>query len=224
MNNENPILIMAGGTGGHVYPAMSVAEEFISKGHQIEWLGTAVGIESRLVPELNLTLHTLPVKGVRKKKFMLQLLAPFQLLFSIISACLLIIKIKPKLILGFGGYASGPGGVAGKLCAKPLIIHEQNAIAGTTNRLLSNVSNVRLSAFPNALKKSVHCGNPVRKELANLIKQPVTTDRPLRIMVVGGSLGAKWLNEIIPQAVCNCSSTSELEVYHQTGERWLKKM
>ncbi len=212
---------MAGGTGGHVYPALSVADELIKAGEQVIWLGTKQGIEARLVPMHNIVLHTITIKGFRKTGIVRQLITPFLLVLAILLVFILILKTKPKLAIGFGGYVSGPGGIACKLCNKPLIIHEQNAVLGTTNKYLSRVANVKLSAFPNVMQQSIHCGNPVRSELVQINKAAVTADRALRLLVLGGSSGARKLNEILPQAIATCDIAQQIEVLHQTGSKCL---
>ncbi len=149
------VLIMAGGTGGHVFPALAVAQEFIKRGALVHWLGTEKGIESRLIPDAKIPLHFLTVQGVRGKGITGLLKAPFLISRAILQARAVIKKIKPVLVLGFGGFASGPGGVAAKLLKIPLVIHEQNAIAGTTNRLLSSYANKVLAAFAGAFVKKI---------------------------------------------------------------------
>jgi len=159
---------MAGGTGGHVFPGLSLAEELISRNFRVEWLGTSKGIEASLVPQAELKLHTINIAGVRGRGLVPLLTAPFKVLGAIFSALKVIRKVKPSLVVGFGGYASGPGGLAAKIKGLPLIIHEQNAIAGTTNKSLARFANKVATAFPNVMEGAVFVGNPVRKSLMGL--------------------------------------------------------
>jgi UDP-N-acetylglucosamine--N-acetylmuramyl-(pentapeptide) pyrophosphoryl-undecaprenol N-acetylglucosamine transferase len=214
------VLIMAGGTGGHVFPALAVAEELRARGATINWLGTARGIENRLVPAANINLHLIKVEGVRGRGLI-------GLVYALLQALGVIRQIKPDVVLGFGGFASGPGGLAAKLSCTPLVIHEQNAVAGTTNRLLAKVANKVLTAFPNAFSDAGSeqvVGNPVREQIKSLA---ATQDRyaervqqklPLQMLVVGGSLGAKAINELIPSALAELPRDSRPQVWHQTGK------
>jgi len=224
------ILIMAGGTGGHVFPALAVAQEFIRRGALVQWLGTEKGIESRLVPEANIPLHFLTVEGIRGRGILGLLKAPFLISRAIYQARELIKKIKPALVLGFGGFASGPGGVAAKLLRVPLVIHEQNAIAGTTNRLLMRRANKVLAAFSGAFSRSqfnneILVGNPVRESIQQL---PQVESRyqertgEIHLLVLGGSLGAKAINELIPAAIANLPSELRPDIWHQTGKNHLE--
>src|SRR5688572_19163833 len=159
------VLIMAGGTGGHVFPALAVAEELRARGATINWLGTARGIENRLVPAANIELHLIKVEGVRGRGLLGLVKAPFLIIYAVLQSLGVIRQIKPDVVLGFGGFASGPGGLSAKLSGTPLVIHEQNAVAGTTNRLLAKVANKVLAAFPNSFGEAGSeqvVGNPVR--------------------------------------------------------------
>lgn len=164
------VLIMAGGTGGHVFPGLALATELLKRGHGVEWLGTRKGIESQLVPEAGLPLHVISVEGIRGKRVKSLLKAPIVVLRSIIEAIAVLRKVKPSLVVGFGGFASGPGGVAAKMLRLPLIIHEQNAVAGTTNKILAKLANKVLCAFPGVLPGALHVGNPVREEIEHIPK------------------------------------------------------
>jgi UDP-N-acetylglucosamine--N-acetylmuramyl-(pentapeptide) pyrophosphoryl-undecaprenol N-acetylglucosamine transferase len=173
------VLVMAGGTGGHVFPALAVAEELRTRGARIQWLGTARGIETRLVPAANIPLHFISVEGVRGRGVMGLIKAPFLIIYAVLQSLQIIRQIKPDVVIGFGGFASGPGGLAAALTRTPLVIHEQNAVAGTTNRLLASVARRVLAAFPNAFidrsEKDIHLvGNPVRQQIQQL---DVTTTR-----------------------------------------------
>lgn len=226
MNKPLSVVVMAGGTGGHVFPALSVAKALQKQGASIDWLGTARGIESDLVPKAGITLHNLTIEGVRGKGVFSKLKAPFLLLKAITQALMVLRRLRPQVVLGLGGFASGPGGVAAWLLGIPLVIHEQNAVAGTTNRLLARFARRRLEAFPNSLPDAVHVGNPVRTEIgeqsAPEARLQTESDQPLKVLVLGGSLGALALNETVPQALALISEVSRPRVMHQTGKRNLE--
>lgn len=217
------VLIMAGGTGGHVFPALAVADELKTRGISVSWIGTERGIESTLVPKAGLPIHYIKVAGLRGNGLLGWLLAPFKLVKAVYEAIRVIKTVKPNVVLGLGGFASGPGGVAAKLLGKPLAIHEQNAIPGMTNQLLSRMANRVMEAFAGSFKvsrKAVWVGNPVRQSIETL-PEPVTrlAERkgPLRILVLGGSLGARALNTVLPQAIKQL--VADVEVKHQCGKR-----
>ncbi|WP_233710289.1 undecaprenyldiphospho-muramoylpentapeptide beta-N-acetylglucosaminyltransferase [Pseudomaricurvus albidus] len=215
------IVIMAGGTGGHVFPALAVAEKLRNKGAKLSWLGTARGIEAQLVPAADIPLHCLDIEGVRGKGILSKLKAPFLLIGAVWQARKILKREKADVVLGLGGFASGPGGVAAWLLRKPVLIHEQNAIAGTTNRWLSKVASCVMEAFPNSLPNAKHVGNPVRESIAKVAPLEIDKDRPLKILVLGGSLGALALNEMIPVAIRHLPLNMRPEVKHQTGKRHL---
>lgn len=221
MTSVRPILIMAGGTGGHVFPAMAVADELRAKGVPVIWLGTKAGIEARLVPQAGYPIEWLNISGWRGKGILSLLLAPAKLIMACVQAGRIILRKKPCAVLGMGGFASGPGGLMAWLMRKPLLIHEQNAIAGLTNRLLSRLASEVLEAFPKALGKKAHyVGNPVRKNiiaLASPEKRLAHREGALRLLVVGGSLGAVRLNELVPEALSKIEFAARPEVRHQTG-------
>lgn len=219
-------LIMAGGTGGHVFPALAVARELQAQGVQVAWLGTAKGIEARLVPEAGIALHFLSVQGVRGRGVAGLLKAPFLILAAIGQAFAVIRRFKPDVVVGFGGFASGPGGIAARLLWKPLVIHEQNAIPGTTNRYLAPLAQCVLTAFPTGLKGARVVGNPVRRELA-AVAAPAERfgnrgDQPLRLLVLGGSLGAQAINEQVPDALARLAPEVRPMVWHQSGAAHLE--
>ena len=162
------VMIMAGGTGGHVFPALAVADRLRSKNVKISWLGTKPGIESELVPANNIELHYLNIEGIRGRGFAALLKAPLLLLRSISQALSVLSEFKPAVVLGMGGFASGPGAVAAKLKGIPIVIHEQNSVAGTTNRLSAKIAARVMQGFPDTLAKGEWCGNPVRPEIAKL--------------------------------------------------------
>ena len=217
------VLIMAGGTGGHVFPALAAAEQFRQRGFEVEWLGTARGIEARLVPAADIKLHCLNIAGLRGKGLKSLLLAPFKILSATWQAMRLMMRLKPVCVLGMGGFAAGPGGLAAWLLRKPLMIHEQNAVAGTTNRLLAPMAKRVLSGYPIELggKKQRYIGNPVRGEIARL---PMPEQRgiggsgKLRVLILGGSLGAKPINDVMPMALVKMNEAQRPEIWHQTGE------
>ncbi len=187
------VLIMAGGSGGHVFPALACAREFQARGYAVHWLGTPRGIENELVPQAGLPLHLINVSGLRGKSKLALLKAPFQLLRSLLQARRIVRELHPVCVLGMGGYVTGPGGLAARLAGVPLIIHEQNAVAGTANRLLSRIANRICEAFPNtfaATDKRRTTGNPVREELFLETPREPLAGRKLKLLVLGGSLGA----------------------------------
>ncbi|WP_444893037.1 undecaprenyldiphospho-muramoylpentapeptide beta-N-acetylglucosaminyltransferase [Microbulbifer sp. TRSA001] len=217
-------LLMAGGTGGHVFPALAVAKALQEQGAVVEWLGTARGIESRLIPAANIPLHCIKVEGIRGKGKLALLKAPLQILRAIAQARTVVKQVQPDAVLGFGGFATGPGGVAARLGGIPLIIHEQNAVAGTTNRLLARISSQVLEAFPSGLPGARQVGNPVRKEISEL-PEPETrigSQSSLRLLVLGGSLGAVAINELVPKAIALLEPSLRPVVVHQAGERHLQ--
>jgi UDP-N-acetylglucosamine--N-acetylmuramyl-(pentapeptide) pyrophosphoryl-undecaprenol N-acetylglucosamine transferase len=221
MSDVKRVVIMAGGTGGHIYPALACAQSFKDKGIEVQWLGSKGGMEEILVPKHDIALHSLSIKGVRGKGVFGLLVAPFRILHAIGQAVAVLQKIKPDVVLGMGGFVAGPGGVAAKLLGIPLVVHEQNAIAGTTNKLLSKVANLKLQAFEGALPNALSVGNPIRNDI---LEQRVRVSRsnvarPLRLLVVGGSLGAKAINDVIPNVLAEWPFSQRLDVWHQTGIR-----
>ena len=217
---------MAGGTGGHVFPALALARELRTRSWQIVWLGTQRGLEARLVPAENIPIEWLSVSGLRGKSFASWLAAPARLARSLIEALSVMRRHRPTVVVGLGGYVSGPGGVAAWLTRRPLLIHEQNAIAGYTNRCLARLAREVYTAFPDAFGSGVvtHLiGNPVRQDIAALPPPAVRfalRSGAIRILVVGGSLGAARLNSVLPHALARLSGRIGLEVRHQAGERW----
>jgi UDP-N-acetylglucosamine--N-acetylmuramyl-(pentapeptide) pyrophosphoryl-undecaprenol N-acetylglucosamine transferase len=225
-NRPLKVMVMAGGTGGHVFPALSVAKQLQSEGAFIKWLGTARGIEATLVPNAGIELHCLNIEGVRGKGIATKLKAPFLLLSAVWHAMQILRQQNPDVVLGLGGFASGPGGLAARLLGKPLVIHEQNAVAGTTNRWLAKVATRVLEAFPGSLPNAQLVGNPVREEIANLPQPQLrisANDEPLKLLVLGGSLGALALNELLPQALAADALAASVVVRHQAGKNHLEK-
>lgn len=218
-----PILIMAGGTGGHVFPALALARLLRAASHEVVWLGTKAGLEARVVPAENIDIEWLAMSGLRGKGAATLLLAPFKLAQSIWQALRIMRRRRPGLVVGFGGFVTGPGGVAAWLTRRPLVIHEQNAIAGYSNRCLAHIARRVLSAFPKAFPPGVDArvvGNPVR---ADILLQSSPAERfarregALRLLIVGGSLGASRLNAVVPFAIRQSGLT--LHVRHQAGAR-----
>ena len=219
------ILIMAGGTGGHVFPALAVADELRSRQCDVFWMGTKKGIEAKLVPTAGYPISYISVQGLRGNGIVGWLLAPFKLIKAVAEAISAIKQIKPDVVLGLGGFASGPGGVAARLMSKPLVIHEQNAIPGLTNKLLSVIAQRVLQGFPNSFSVSRQAewvGNPVRATIETLLEPEsrlAERSGPVRVLVLGGSLGAKSLNTVLPEAFSLIED--ELVIKHQCGVRHL---
>lgn len=214
------VLIMAGGTGGHVFPALAIAKKLMDEGCQILWLGTRGRMEEQLVPKYGIDIEYIDVKGIRKNGVRTKLSAPFMVLKAVLQAKRVIKKFRPQVVLGMGGYASGPGGVAAYLQGIPVVLHEQNAKAGLTNRLLFKIAKRALVGFPGAFtgSKVTVVGNPVRESIVKLneLVRDFTLN-PLKISIIGGSLGARALNEIVPEALMNFKSDS-IKVVHQCGK------
>ena len=215
------VLIMAGGTGGHVFPALACAREFQARGYTVHWLGTPRGIENELVPGAGLQLHLIDASGLRGKGKLSLLKAPFMLLKSICQARKVIRQLRPVCVVGFGGYVTGPGGVAAKLAGVPVIVHEQNAVAGTANRLLVPLAARVCEAFPDTFAASASrrtTGNPVRGELFLNTPRPALAERRARLLILGGSLGAEPLNKLLPEALALVAAQLRPEVFHQAGK------
>ena len=221
-----PILVMAGGTGGHVFPALAVAEIMRSRGERIVWLGTRAGIEARVVPAADFAIEWLNVQGLRGKGLATLLLAPFRLLRACWQAQRILRRTRPRAVLGLGGFASGPGGLMAWFMNIPLFLHEQNAIAGLTNRILYRFATATYVAFPEAadsLRGAQCIGNPVRGDFTRVAEPAdrLVRDRetPLRLLVIGGSLGAAALNRVVPQAIACLDREQRPVVRHQCGEK-----
>lgn len=219
-----PIMITAGGTGGHVYPGLAVARALIAQGIPVVWMGTRKGLEARVIPEAGIEMAWLEVNGLRGKGWQTLLLAPVNLLRALLQSVQIMLKHKPAAILGMGGFVAGPGGLVAALMGTPVVIHEQNAVAGLTNKLLSWVARRVLEGFPGTFAKSdkvTATGNPVRLDIAGL-PSPLERladrdDEPVHILVVGGSLGAQALNQIVPQALAQLDVAMRPLVRHQAG-------
>ncbi len=221
--DKHTLLVMAGGTGGHVYPAMAVADYLKAHGWHIVWLVTAGGMENRLIKDKGYTTATITMQGVRGKGLIGWLMLPIKLAKAFRQAWQALRLHQPNVVLGMGGFAAFPGGAMAKLLSKPLVIHEQNSVAGLTNKVLSLLADRVLVAFPNVLgAQALMVGNPVREALANLVapqQRYATHQGRLKILVVGGSLGAAALNEVLPKAIAQLPEALRPEVIHQAGEK-----
>ena len=222
--DQKPIVVMAGGTGGHVFPALAVAEYLRANGETIIWFGTRAGIEARVVPAANFAIEWLSVKGLRGKGIGAIALAPFRLVRACWQAFITLLRLRPKAVLGMGGFVSGPGGLMAWMLNIPLFLHEQNSVTGLTNRLLCRLARQSYFAFPDAARQvpSSECiGNPVRAELTQLeppeVRLADRQHRPMQLLVIGGSLGAATLNRILPKAVALLDVSEQPLVKHQCG-------
>ncbi len=221
------VLIMAGGTGGHVFPARALARVLRARQCEVVWLGTRAGIEARLVPAEPLPVEWISIGGLRGKGAATLLAAPFKLARALLQCLRVMWRLRPDVVVGLGGFVSGPGGVAAWLSRRPLVIHEQNAVAGFTNRRLATLARRVLTAFPGAFPAGqvvTEIGNPVRREFfaaAPPAERFAGRAKPVRILVVGGSQGAARLNEIVPQAAALVTAQQPVTVRHQTGARGL---
>lgn len=227
VNNVKHVLIAAGGTGGHVYPALAVADYLREQGVNVTWVGTEKGLEHRIVPVANIPLEIISISGLRGKGLLNLLFVPMKLVLAIVQVIKIFWRIKPDAVLGMGGFVSGPCGLAAFILRKPLYLHEQNAIPGLTNKVLSYLATTAMQAFPNSFKGKkniIATGNPIRKEISDLaIPEIRMADRKdnIRLLVVGGSLGAQALNENVPQALSELSKDLQPAVWHQTGKNKL---
>jgi UDP-N-acetylglucosamine--N-acetylmuramyl-(pentapeptide) pyrophosphoryl-undecaprenol N-acetylglucosamine transferase len=227
---KRPVLIMAGGTGGHIFPALAVANRLRECGVPLLWMGSRGGMENRIVPQAGIRLLTIAVTGLRGRGALALLAAPFRLLLALSQAVLLMLRNRPAAVLGMGGFVSGPGGLAAWLLRVPLLLHEQNAVLGLTNRLLAPLATRLMEAFPGAFNRpaAVHTGNPVRAEIVALAppeERPREADR-MHVLVLGGSQGARVLNDIVPAALTELRNdaadvrqpvAAKIDVWHQAG-------
>ena len=214
------LMIMAGGTGGHVYPAIAVADYLIAQGWKIVWLCTEGGMENNLIANKPYDKAVIQMKGVRGKGLLRLLYLPWQLLKAFAQSYRAIQLHQPNVLLGMGGFAAFPGGVVGKVLAKPLVIHEQNSVAGLTNKVLAKIADRVLVAFPNVLAKAILVGNPVRAEITAVAAPEIRFAHrtgALKLLVVGGSLGAQALNAIVPLALAKIPTATRPQVIHQAG-------
>lgn len=219
------VMIMAGGTGGHVYPGLAVADELMARGAEVIWLGTREGIESRLVPAAGIPVAWISISGLRGKSLVKRILSPFRLALAVIQAAAVLLRHRPMAVLGMGGFVAGPGGLVTWLLRKPLLVHEQNAVIGMTNRLLAPMAKRIFEAFPGSFPRRYHAvsvGNPVRSDICE-IESPASRFNnragQLRLLVVGGSQGAQIFNKLVPELLARFKKSDDLLVRHQTGER-----
>ncbi len=220
-------LVMAGGTGGHIFPGLAVAEALRQGAWRVHWLGGPDSMESRLVPPQGFAFESIDFSGVRGKGFMTLALLPLRLLRAFWQSLRVVRRVRPDVVIGLGGYITFPGGLMGSLLGRPLVLHEQNSVAGMANRILSGLADRVFTAFPNVLKKAQWIGNPLR---APFLQQPGPAERfagrsgPLKLLVVGGSLGAKALNDIVPQALALIPPQRRPLVAHQSGARQIDEL
>ena len=224
MNARAPVVtIMAGGTGGHIFPGLAVAQALRARGADVTWLGAAGGMETRLVPPHDIAIDTIAVAGLRGKGVATLLAAPLRVLRAVRDAARVLRQRRPDAVVSFGGYAAGPGGIAARVAGIPLLVHEQNRAAGLTNKVLAAVARRVLVGFPQTFANELHVGNPVRAQIAQ-VPPPAARDLahggPLRLLVLGGSQGARALNRAVPQAVAALGLP--VEVVHQAGEKMLE--
>lgn len=221
------LLVMAGGTGGHIFPALAVAEHLRAQGWRVVWLGNPEGMEGRLVPQYGFELAGVTFTAVRGKGLMRKLEMPWRLWQAVREARLILAEVRPQVVLGMGGYVTAPGGIAAWLDGVPLVIHEQNSVAGMANRLLAKLAGRIVTGFPDVLSGGTWLGNPLRPQM---IGQPLPAERfagredRLRLLVIGGSLGAQALNEIIPQGLALIPEAERPQVIHQAGEKHLAQL
>ena len=221
------ILIMAGGTGGHIFPALAVAEKMRERGWRVVWLGNPEGMEARLVPQHGFEMVWVKFGALRGKGFLRKLLLPLNLLRGFWQAQRGIRQVQPNIVLGMGGYITFPGGMMAALFGKPLVVHEQNSVAGLANRVLAGVADRIVTGFPEVLKQGVWAGNPVRPEIAKIAppaERFAARDGALRLLVIGGSLGAQALNEIIPQGMALLGENELPQIVHQAGEKHIEAL
>ena len=226
------LMVMAGGTGGHVYPALAVADALRTRGWEVFWLGTRAGLEARVVPAAGIEMVWVSMGGVRGKSLLKKLLLPLMLLIAFGQSLRAILQRRPDVVLGMGGYTAFPGGLMARLLRRPLVIHEQNSVGGLTNRVLACLADRVLTAFPQAFQhaqdKPIPCrsvvtewvGNPVRTDIATATR--AKHSGPLRLLVVGGSLGASALNTLIPKALALLPADKRPLVVHQSGRQHLE--
>jgi UDP-N-acetylglucosamine--N-acetylmuramyl-(pentapeptide) pyrophosphoryl-undecaprenol N-acetylglucosamine transferase len=224
MSANRPVLIMAGGTGGHIFPGLAVAEVLRAQGVPVAWLGASGGMETRVVPAHGIELHTVTVGGLRGKGLKTRLLAPLMLARALLASLRVLRRVRPRSVLSMGGYVAGPGGVAARLTGAPLLVHEQNRVAGYTNRKLAGFAKRVLAGFADALPNGEWVGNPVRASIAALPlpaeRFAARAGRP-QLLVLGGSLGARALNLTLPQALALIPPGQRPIVRHQCGSRGL---
>ncbi|MDT8438232.1 MAG: undecaprenyldiphospho-muramoylpentapeptide beta-N-acetylglucosaminyltransferase [Wenzhouxiangellaceae bacterium] len=216
------VMILAGGTGGHIFPGLAVVEELRAHGAEVSWLGTPQGLENRLVPATGIALERVAIRGLRGRGLAGWLAAPWRILRAMLQSWRILSRRRPRCVISMGGYAAGPAGVVARLRGIALVIHEQNAVAGWTNRLLAPFARCICTGFPDVFPAARVTGNPVRTSICSL---PAPAERyaarsgPLRLLVIGGSQGARILNTVVPEALARLPSSGRLEVRHQAGRQ-----
>ena len=227
MSRQPCALIMAGGTGGHIFPGLAVAEALRERGWRVHWLGAPGSMESRLVPPRGFPLEAIDFGGVRGKGPLTLALLPLRLLRAFWQSIQVVRRVQPDVLVGLGGYITFPGGMMGVLLGRPLVLHEQNSVAGMANKVLAGVADRVFTAFPNVFKKAEWIGNPLR---AAFLQQPPPAERfagrsgKLKLLVVGGSLGARALNDTVPQALALLPEAQRPQVTHQSGEKQIEAL
>nr|WP_205959683.1 undecaprenyldiphospho-muramoylpentapeptide beta-N-acetylglucosaminyltransferase [Ramlibacter humi] len=220
-------LVMAGGTGGHIFPGLAVAEALRDRGWQVHWLGGPGSMESRLVPPRGFAFETVDFSGVRGKGAVTLALLPLRLLKAFWQSVAVVRRVRPDVVVGLGGYITFPAGMMASLLGKPLVLHEQNSVAGMANKVLAGVADRVFTAFPQVIGKARWIGNPLRTAF---LEQPAPADRfagrtgPLKVLVVGGSLGARGLNDVVPKALALMPAESRPHVLHQSGAKQIDEL
>ena len=220
--NAPRVMILAGGTGGHIFPGLAVAQALRARGADVGWLGADGGMETRLVPPHGIAIDTIAVKGLRGKGIVALLTAPLRVLRCVRDAARVLRARRPDAVVSFGGYAAGPGGIAARIAGIPLLVHEQNRAAGLTNKVLAKVAKCVLTGFPQTFANETVVGNPVRTQIADIAapaQRNFNHGGALRLLVLGGSQGARALNNAVPQAVAALGAP--VEIVHQSGEKLL---
>ena len=213
------VMILAGGTGGHIYPGLAVANALQARGVVVRWMGASGAMEERIVPRYRIPLSTIVISGVRGKNWMTRLAAPLRICRAVWAAITLLKRHRPGVVISFGGFAAGPGGIAARCLGIPLVVHEQNRVAGLTNKVLARIAVRVLTGFPGSFAKEEVVGNPIRQELAEIEPPTARMPRPgaLRVLVLGGSQGALALNRAVPAAF-GAMATADVTIWHQTGQ------
>ena len=222
---KKTLLVMAGGTGGHVFPGIAVAQWWKEQGGDVAWLGTEHGLDTKLVPPTGIPFYPIAIKGLRGKGLKSYMTAPWKIFRAVTQAMSVIRKINPDVVLSMGGYVAGPGGVAAKLLRKPLVVHEQNAIPGATNTILAKFASKVLEAFPESFPKKTNAlwvGNPVRKDILSIASPEIRVSKQhekLKLLIIGGSQGAQKINSVIPKMLAIMDEKHRPSVWHQAGAK-----